>query len=48
MTAEAFTVPGCAPNEDSTFVLAAIDDDDGAGPIVRYAHAQAEDRKSVG
>ncbi|MEU7909370.1 universal stress protein [Actinoplanes sp. NPDC049118] len=41
-TDEPCTVPGCAPDEASTFVLAAIDDDGDAGPIVRYARAQAE------
>jgi K+-sensing histidine kinase KdpD len=35
-------VPGCAPDEVGTFVLAAIDNDGDAGRIVRYAHAQAE------
>jgi hypothetical protein len=36
------TVPGCASEGVSSFVLAAIDDDGSAGPIVRHARAEAE------
>ena len=41
-TGEVSTVPGCASEGVSSFVLAAIDDDGSAGPIVRYARAEAE------
>ncbi|MET8148585.1 universal stress protein [Actinoplanes sp. NPDC049668] len=34
--------PICMPDDVGTFVLAAIDDDGAAGPILRYARAQAE------